>query len=66
MPGYVPTTVPPQPQQQHTFVTQTVVAPASGTGGMQSAIPDLPLPLAIIFGILNFFSPGIGECREND
>ena len=58
-PSFVTTT---QQPATGTVVNQTIVS--SGTGrrsGMKSAIPDLPFVLALIYGIFNFFFPGLGN-----
>lgn len=57
MPGAIP-------HNQHTQVVSQTVVSTSATGrtsGMKSAIPDLPFALAVVYGVLNFIFPGLGE-----
>ncbi|XP_078488721.1 protein SPEC3-like [Ciona intestinalis] len=47
--------------QQPQYVTHTTVVNNNNSmGGMRQAIPQLPMPLAIVLCVINFILPGIG------
>ena len=49
------------PQPSGPVVTQTTVSSKTDPSGLRTAIPELPIALAIILCIVNFIFPGLGE-----